>query len=209
MDQMVNGMVRGLLVVMMATLLSGCLPFLGGSVATGVAVERRSTVALVEDLWVSNKIRAAYIESEKVRWGNINVTVFRGKVLLTGTAASEEELQESVRIAKATRGVRAVHSELKVQYASAQELAEDTWISTQVKMMLLRDEQVRGLDIHVDTTKNIVYLTGLAASIHERDRAARIASVVKGVKEVVSYIEVDTDSFKPTPLTDEEMKQTP
>lgn len=199
-----NKMARGWMVALVVGLLSGCAPIVGGGVVTGVSVERRGTVEMVEDLWVSNKIRSAYIESDKVSWGNVNVTVFRGKVLLTGTAANEEEVQESVRIAKAIRGVRAVHSELKVQYASAQELAEDTWISTQVKMMLLRDEQVRGLDIHVDTTKNVVYLTGLAASIQERDRAARIASVVKGVKEVVSYIEVDPESYKPTPLEESE-----
>nr|CRH08032.1 Putative periplasmic protein [Candidatus Magnetococcus massalia] len=198
---------RGTLLLLLSFMLSGCGALLvGGGVSTAVA-DRRSTFDLIDDVWVTNKLSAAYIESEKVKWGNINVRVFRGKVLLTGTAASEEEIQEAIRIAKLTRGVRSVQSELKVQYESAQELAEDAWISTQVKLLLLGDEQVRGLDLHVDTTKKIVYLTGLASSIHERDRAARIASSVQGVAEVVSYIEVDPDSYKPSPLTDEELKK--
>ncbi|MBF0215217.1 MAG: BON domain-containing protein, partial [Magnetococcales bacterium] len=125
---------------------------------------------------------------------NINVSVYQGAVLLTGTASSQAEIDSAIAIAKNTRGVVKVHSELKVQHATFGELTKDAWFTNEVKIRLLADEQVRGLDIHVETTKGVVYLTGTAQSTAERNRAVEIARQVSGVREVVSYIEVDAKS---------------
>ena len=173
----------------------------GGLVATNAVAERRGPDSFIEDNWVAWKIRSTYIKSDAVQAGNINVSVYNGKVLLTGTASSQNEIKEAIAIAKKTRGVTDVSSELAVQHATAMELAQDVWISNQVKIKLLADQRVRGLDIHVETTKGVVYLTGMAKTVPERDRSIEIAQSVKGVAEVVSYIEVEGKSL---PLADQE-----
>lgn len=175
--------------------LPGCIPMViagGGATAAGAVAERRGFDNYLEDGWVANKIRANYIDSDKVKLANINVSVYNGTVLLTGAAASQEEIEEAIRIAKQTRGVTKVASELKVQHETIGELTNDTLISNMVKVRLLGSEEVRGIDIHVETTKGVVYLTGIAARVEERDIAVDIARKVDGVKEVVSYIEVDS-----------------
>ncbi|MBF0188839.1 MAG: BON domain-containing protein [Magnetococcales bacterium] len=149
----------------------------------------------LEDNWLAAKVRIAYVKSEKVSAGNVNVSVYKGKVLLTGTAASNIEIQEAITIARNTAGVEDVASELKVQYESALELAADALISNKVKFALLTDEEVRGLDIHVETTKKVVYLTGVAKDLQERNRAIDLARSVNDVVEVVSYIEVDANNY--------------
>ncbi|MBF0621055.1 MAG: BON domain-containing protein [Magnetococcales bacterium] len=192
-----------LAVVSLVSLLSqtACAPVvvLGAGVLAGsTLLERRGAGESLEDHWVALKLRSSFVESEEVRAGNINVSVFRGKVLLTGTASTKEEIDEAIRIARYTRGVQAVSSELQIEEMTPKEVAEDTWITGTIKMKILADEVVRGLDIHVETTKKVVYLTGIAGSVRERDRAVEI-SRVRGVREVVSYIDVDTrfDSSSP------------
>ncbi len=192
------------LAMMAGLLFSGCAPVVvggGGAVMTSMLGERRTADNYLEDNWVAWKIRSYYVRSDKIRAGNINVSVYNGKVLLTGAASSEEEIAEAIRIAKATRGVWQVNSEIKVQFESASELAADVLISNRVKLKLLADKNVRGLDIHVETTKAVVFLTGEAQTVGERDRAVDIARTVPGVREVVSYIGVIQENIPPRQKT--------
>ncbi|MBF0414637.1 MAG: BON domain-containing protein [Magnetococcales bacterium] len=188
---------RVMVVVAAALLLGGCVPMVAGSglVATDMVAERRGPESFVEDNWIAWKIRSSYVKSETVQVGNVNVTVYKGKVLLTGTASSKEEIRQAIAIAKKTEGVVDVASELVVQHVTAGEIAEDVWITNQVKIRILADQLVRGLDIHVETTKGVVFLTGMAKTVSERDRAIGIAQNVSGVREVVSYIEIQSKAY--------------
>lgn len=194
----ITGMITTLLAL---ALLSGCgAAVVGSGAATATTLgERRGADDVVEDGWLAWKIRTAYVKSEKVKVGNVNVAVYRGRVLLTGTAASQSEVNEAVRLAKEERGVVEVASELKVQYVGPIDLANDALITTKVKTRLLSDQRVRGLDIHVETTKGVVYLTGEAASVAERDQAVHLTRTVSDVREVVSYIMVNTGAYPLTP----------
>ncbi|MEO5371445.1 MAG: BON domain-containing protein [Magnetococcus sp. DMHC-1] len=195
----------------LGVILEGCVPvaMLGGAAAsTSMLGERRGTSDYFEDNWVAIKIRNAYLQSDKVSAGNVNVSVYRGKVLLTGVAASEEEIAEAIRMAKETRGVAKVISELKVQFLSASEVAMDILISNKVKVKLLADRDVRGLDFHVETTKGIVYIMGLARTIGERDAAVKIASEVAGVNQVVSYVDIDAKAYPVNPEAQEAVPMT-
>jgi osmotically-inducible protein OsmY len=178
-------------------LVSACTPIAvsTGAVATGMVAERRGTGEYLEDVWVSWNIRGSFIKSDVVKVANINVSTYQGRVLLTGVAASQEEIDEAISLANKTRGVLEVSSELKVQSETPKELAKDVWISTQVKSRLFSSDHVRGIDIHVETTKGVVYLTGQAQSIDERNQAIESAKAVKGVVEVVSYILVNNKAI--------------
>lgn len=185
-------------------LFSSCAPMVvgTGAVATGMIGERRGASEYVDDNWAALKIRSAYYQSPIVKVSNINVSVYQGRALLTGAAASETEIQEAVRIAKGTRGVLEVSSEIKVQSETSEEIAKDAWISTQVKARFFADTVVRAIDIHVETTKGVVYLTGRAATVVERNQAVALARMVQGVVEVVSYIDVDYVRPPPVPFKD-------
>ncbi|WP_158089627.1 BON domain-containing protein [Magnetofaba australis] len=186
--------------------LSGCAPLLlgGGAAVTGAAAERRGAMSVVDDAWIDAKLNTLFVRSESVKWGNVSFRVYRGKVLLMGTAETEAEVSEAVRLAQSVTGVKHVYNELKVQYVSAKDIAHDAWISAQVKARIFGDEHVRGLDIHVDTVNQVVYLTGLADSQAERQRAERLASITPGVKEVVSYIEVVPSDYPVSPTMPEQ-----
>jgi hyperosmotically inducible protein len=50
--------------------------------------------------------------------------------------------------------------------------------------MLMKDESLKSLDIHVTTKNEVVTLAGTVKNMHESERAVRIAKSVDGVKAV-------------------------
>lgn len=73
---------------------------------------------------------------------------------------------------------------------STGEIIDDSVITTKVKTALLADTRVRGRDVHVETFKGRVLLSGIVASPEERQTAERIARQTAGVKEVNNKISV-------------------
>ena len=66
----------------------------------------------------------------------------------------------------------------------AGEAVSDTWITSKVKSTFLADENLRGLDIQVETNQGVVALSGTVASSVERDMAIAKAQQIKGVTAV-------------------------
>ncbi len=68
---------------------------------------------------------------------------------------------------------------------------DDTAITTSVKAQLLAADDLKGLDISVDTVNGVVTLTGKVASAGARDHAVRIAHGVDGVNGVNDELTVN------------------
>ena len=61
---------------------------------------------------------------------------------------------------------------------------EDSVITAKIKAALLKDPSVSALDVKVETYKGTVLLSGFVADLKQAQRAAEIASGVRGVTEV-------------------------
>jgi osmotically-inducible protein OsmY len=70
------------------------------------------------------------------------------------------------------------------------EYIDDAAITAQVKSRFAEDKTVAATRIQVETLKGVVQLSGFAVSEAERQRAAQLASGVKGVKQVQNSIVV-------------------
>jgi hyperosmotically inducible periplasmic protein len=66
----------------------------------------------------------------------------------------------------------------------------DGFTTASVKMSLAFEPGVRAMDVHVDTNRGKVTLTGEVRSEAERQLAVKVTEDVSGVKEVVDRIEV-------------------
>ncbi|SEO39930.1 BON domain-containing protein [Nitrosovibrio sp. Nv6] len=69
---------------------------------------------------------------------------------------------------------------------------DDNVITTKVKSALLADEEVKGLDIQVETHKGEVQLSGYADNQAQIDRAVTVTRGVEGVKNVENKIGLKT-----------------
>ena len=61
---------------------------------------------------------------------------------------------------------------------------DDAAITAKVKGKLLDNKDVSALDIHVETFKGTVQLSGFAKTVEQRQKAEQIAQAVGGVKDV-------------------------
>ncbi len=81
-----------------------------------------------------------------------------------------------------------------VQAADVGQVAHDTKITTEVKAKLAADHPANLKDVSVKTEEGVVYLSGTVPTGEQRARATELAASVKGVKKVVSQIEIKPKS---------------
>lgn len=174
-----------------ALVLAGCAPAViggGAVVATSVAQER-STMDALNDNAIELSIANALLDHSRRLYGDVAVKVTEGRVVLAGTVPTREDKVTATRIAWETEGVTAVADELTVgEGGGAKGYLRDARISNTLRLKLLTDTKVSSVNYNVETVDGVVYLTGLARSKKELERAAWHARRVDGVKRVVSHV---------------------
>jgi hyperosmotically inducible protein len=75
---------------------------------------------------------------------------------------------------------------------SAGQYVDDATVSTKVRAELLRNQALKGFDIHVETMQDVVQLSGFVDSPDQKVQAEQIARSVSGVRGVRNDIVVRT-----------------
>ena len=93
---------------------------------------------------------------------------------------------------KATAEVKQAGSEAKAEAKSTdtKRSLSDAAITASIKTDYLKDPDLSVLKIDVDTQDGVVTLNGLAKNAAAKDRAAKLASGIKGVREVRNHLAV-------------------
>lgn len=185
-------------IVLLAAL--GAAPLLNGCVALGavgaatvgvVAVQDRTMGEGLDDALASNSVKSRLLAMDRAGFSHVDVEVAGGRLLLSGSAPTQEHVDNAEFIARATRGVHEVYNEIQVgpndRFLRS---AADESITAQVRTRLIASPNVHGLNANIETHRGVVYLMGVARSDHELRRAAEIASTVPGVQRVVSLMTV-------------------
>ena len=85
-----------------------------GAAAREGAREMRSAGRALSDGWLTSKIYAQFIAETTLEASDIDADVDKGVVTLSGTVATPAGVTRAAAIAKATDGVKAVRSNIKV-----------------------------------------------------------------------------------------------
>lgn len=182
--------------ILAASLLtSACAPLVVGGAATtaAVAIDRRTTGAVIEDQAIEMRVRSALAEVPGMReQSHINVTSYNGIVLLSGETPSETLREQAGDIAHNSDKVKRVHNELQVAApSSGMTRASDSYVTSKVKAALIK-VKLPGFDplrVKVVTENGTVYLMGLV-SRQEADAATDVARQVGGVQRIVKLFEL-------------------
>ena len=100
--------------------------------------------------------------------------------------------------ARETEGVTRVEDRLRVRGEAERETADtavsmerpDAWLTAKVQSKYFLDDEVKGLDIDVDTNEGVVTLSGTVRSEAERRQALALARNTEGVREVVDKLQL-------------------
>lgn len=77
--------------------------------------ERQMAGEVVDDSWITTKVKSLYVEDPTVRALAIKVETYRGTVQLSGFANSPEEMNRAVSIARSVKGVKAVTNDMRLK----------------------------------------------------------------------------------------------
>ncbi len=165
------------------------------------------------DTAVTASVKTRLTGQESDQPSNIRVSTTDGVVTLEGTVGSDFDKSEAEALARSVDGVDRVDNKLvistrttglsgsprmasdgssrtasdetsRMTSGDASRVASDTWITTQVKSLLLADSVSQGLEITVETKDGVVTLEGALEDENTIDHVREIAADVEGVKDV-------------------------
>ncbi|MDX1487761.1 MAG: BON domain-containing protein, partial [Acidiferrobacterales bacterium] len=173
---------------------SGCAAVAVGGTATavGVAHDRRTAGAIVDDQAIELKALDAFSRDLSFENAHINVTSYNNSVLLSGEVANPDLRRRAENMVRRLGGVERVYNYLDVGPASPlASRGSDTWITTKAKTVLLRIESLPNFDptrVKVVTERGVVYLFGLLTE-READAVTSAVRRIDGVQKVVKLFE--------------------
>ena len=135
------------------------------------------------------------------RFGEVDVAVVDKFVLLSGRVPSDADRKEAERIAWQVASINEVANELQIENWDLGRDMNDSWITEQVRMRLLADNDIKGTNINLQVHSGVVYLLGTARTEDELRRAAEHASLVSGVQKVVSYVKMSQRGAPPPDIS--------
>lgn len=174
--------------------LSGCSPVgmaAGAGATLGVAASQEGGISgAATDASIRIQVMDAWFRHDVDMYRRLGLTVREGRVLVTGTVPTPDDRVEAIRLVWQVKEVQQVINEIRVdeEGATVGSYVQDTWITGNVKTLLMFDKQVQSINYTVETVGGTVYLMGIAQSQHELDRAINHARNTKFVKNVVSYV---------------------
>jgi hyperosmotically inducible periplasmic protein len=157
-----------------------------------------------KDSFITGKLEATYLFNRHLSAFTIHPETTNGVVHLTGTVDSNIDRDLAGEIAKGVDGVTSVKNDLVVKAGSSQagtkssnsgetfgQYVDDATTTAMVKLKLLADPNVKGLKIGVETSGDVVTLTGKVASSEQKQLAEKLTRNTSDVKKVRNELVID------------------
>lgn len=192
---------RFLILGFLTLLLNGCAGMLlTTGTQAGIAVaENRSIGRKVDDTVIYTDLTNQFIQADQAALlRNVTFNVRYARVMLTGNVEFDEDAQHAVALSWQAKGVTEVINELNVNPNSGLlDVAEDSLIKRNLESRLLITKGVWVINYSIDVTNGTAYLIGRVKDQAELDRALNVARTTKGVKRVVSHLQINRDTQHP------------
>lgn len=181
-----------LLALGLLVFLSSCVEtVVVGTVATGAAVMSDGSIFdLSQDARIRRAVRKGFkADGDGDNYKTIDINVFNSDIMLSGYVRDSQYKQLAVQKAKATKPDVSVIDEIVV-FGPTYKVSDvsDAFISKQITMKLKAAKGVKSGNYEYNVSDGVVYIMGIAQNQKEFKKVIEIASTVKGVKRVVSYI---------------------
>ena len=180
------------LILFIPIILSGCASMaVGGGAAIGTAAyQERGVQIAARDLSAAMRMRASLTKAGKEFVIGINVEVYEGRMLLTGTLPNNEMQAKTVSMAWKIDGIKEVINEIRTGDAGFKDMGKDSWITTQLNSKITFDKEIFAINYSVKTVNGIIYLIGIAQNQTELNRVIDHARTIGYVKKIINHVRV-------------------
>jgi osmotically-inducible protein OsmY len=187
-------MFRGMIlaIVCCVPLLQGCAAAVIGAAvgSTAVLLDSRDVNRQIDDSGIRLELSTKLQQNTAFTDQRVKFVAYNGDILLYGQAENASIAQQAEQYARETSGAVNVFNQIRIrERANFITRTDDTWITTRVKTLLLREQQYETSGIKVITENNEVFLLGVVDS-DAADRAIDIARHVRGVEKVVNVLTI-------------------
>jgi len=164
------------------------LLLIAGLVVSGCS-SSRSLGARIDDTGANTELKRRLLFDRNYDYDDVDITVFEGRVMLTGTMRSEEGQRKLVENAfKAPNVVQVIDETILAKKTSFGQGLSDARIDRALKTKLLTDRGVTSGNYKIAVSNGVIYLLGVARDETELARALNLATSTDGVRRVVSHV---------------------
>ena len=180
------------LLIILLFILSSC----GTNSSTGIfgrgvniATDPRTLGTQIDDKIMQQNILARLVLTDKKHFLKIGAKVLDGRIFLTGKVDDPEEKLQITKIAWETKGARSVKNDIKIREKFNFKIsAKDALITSQLRVAMIIDREIKNQNYKVDTYKKKIYIYGIAYSEEERRKVINEAKEVLDVEKVIASI---------------------
>ena len=180
------------IVLMILSILPGCIPvaFVAGATAGGAIVyDKRNLKTMMHDREIANRAQAKINNSAALRNAHVSVASFNRIVLIIGQTPTPRQRALAYELVSSVPGIKRIYNRLTMAAPSSSlARANDAWITSKVKTMMLAKSGLHSTQIKVITENGVVYLMGVVGR-KQAQLATNVARRVDGVQEVVKVFE--------------------
>ena len=151
----------------------------------------RSIDDTFSDFSASSELRGILFSDREHDYGDVDITIHEGRLMLTGSMATDKGRARLIENAWKAEGVAQVIDEIVIgEGTSFTQGVEDSRIDSVVRARLVGAGGVTSGRYKIAVSRGIVYLIGDARSQAELEQALAIASSTSGVRKVVNHVAV-------------------
>jgi osmotically-inducible protein OsmY len=173
------------------TILQGCIAaaVVGGAEAARTVAQERSVGDRIDDNGIALRINDAFLQKDVDNlYTDISTTIFEGRVMLTGSVATEELRGKAEQLVWPIPGVVEVINEVQVAPNSLAGYSKDVYLANAVRSKLLLTKRIKSSNFATSAVNGEIYILGVAQNEEERSNVVEVARRINGVKKVVSHI---------------------
>ena len=178
-------------------LLSSCVgSSTGGVFGTGVSValDPRTLGTQIDDSIMQKNLLARLALTEKKYLIKISIKVLDGRIFLGGTVDEPEEKLKITKMAWETKGARSVKNNIAIkQKFSFINTTKDALITSQLRVALVFNKNVKSANFNIDTINQKTYVFGIAHNENEKKEIIQEAKQIVDLEELVTSILMVSD----------------
>ena len=178
-------------------LLSSCVgSSTGGVFGTGVSValDPRTLGTQIDDSIMQKNLLARLVLTEKKYLIKLSIKVLDGRIFLGGTVDEPEEKLKITKMAWETKGARSVKNNIAIkQKFSFINTTKDALITSQLRVALVFNKNVKSANFNIDTINQKTYVFGIAHNNNEKKEIIQEAKQIADLKELVTSILMVSD----------------
>jgi osmotically-inducible protein OsmY len=167
-----------------------------GVFGTGVsiALDPRTLGTQIDDSIMQKNLQARLTLTEKKYLIKLSVKVLDGRIFLGGKVDEPEEKLKITKLAWETKGARSVKNNITIkQKFSFKNTAQDILITSQLRVALVLNKNVKAANFNIDTINQKTYVFGIAKSKDEKKEIIQEAKQIVDMKELVTSILMISD----------------